>query len=384
MKLVSTKSDVHVALDDFGGPGVYARTSASIDTPATVNVRVKMANDGQRRRDLRGPGGARGCGGTNGRRRAHDRCARGEGPRGEPPGLERRRAAPLAGRSRTVSLHASGGRARLPRRRRRPRLSEVRHPPDGLRPRPRVLAQWPGRCRLHGVAMHQDYLGKGWAIAEQDTDASLALVKEIGANTIRLAHYPHAQHTLQRADEMGLVVWAEVPFVNGVRLSCANEQATSEFSANVEQQLRELIRQQFNHPSIGMWSIGNENTMTQGRCGGADNVTPVSATPPARWRRPRTLAAYDAGRSEPGRAGRREDPGQRHHRHLGAEPLLHVVLRRLDSLARDVDGLHAKYPNAAGGNQRVRRRRGAQRSHGQPARRAAHAVRHARQARVPA
>ena len=79
---------------------------------------------------------------------------------------------------------------------------------------------------LHGVAMHQDYLGKGWAIADEDTDASLALVKEIGANTIRLAHYPHAQHTLQRADELGLVVWAEVAFVNGVRLSCTNEQAT--------------------------------------------------------------------------------------------------------------------------------------------------------------
>ena len=82
------------------------------------------------------------------------------------------------------------------------------------------------RVPLHGVAMHQDYLGKGWAIADRDTDASLALVKEIGANTLRLAHYPHAQHTLQRADEMGLVVWAEVPFVNGVRLSCSNEQAT--------------------------------------------------------------------------------------------------------------------------------------------------------------
>ena len=130
-------------------------------------------------------------------------------------------------------------------------------------------------CPLHGVAMHQDYLGKGWAIAERDTDESLALVKEIGANTLRLAHYPHAQHTLQRADEMGLVVWAEVPFVNGVRLACSEEQATSEFSANVEEQLRELIRQQYNHPSIGMWSIGNENTMTQGRCGGPDNVTPV-------------------------------------------------------------------------------------------------------------
>jgi len=46
------------------------------------------------------------------------------------------------------------------------------------------------RVPLHGVAMHQDYLGRGWAIAERDTDESLALVREIGANTLRLAHYP--------------------------------------------------------------------------------------------------------------------------------------------------------------------------------------------------
>ena len=68
---------------------------------------------------------------------------------------------------------------------------------------------------LRGVAMHQDYLGKGWAISERDTDESLALVREVGANTLRLAHYPHAAHTLQRADEMGLVVWAEAAFVGG-------------------------------------------------------------------------------------------------------------------------------------------------------------------------
>ena len=197
---------------------------------------------------------------------------------------------------------------------------------------------------LHGVAMHQDYLGKGWAITERDTDESLALVREIGANTLRLAHYPHAQHTLQRADEMGLVVWAEVPFVNGVRLSCSDQPATEAFAANVEQQLRELIRQQYNHASIAMWSIGNENTMTQGRCDGADNVTPV-------LRRLHEVAKAE----DPGRATTLADlslggQGEGKIRVSGITDVW--ALNRyhmwyygdVDGLVRDLDGIHAKYP----------------------------------------
>jgi beta-galactosidase len=197
---------------------------------------------------------------------------------------------------------------------------------------------------LHGVAMHQDHLGRGWAISERETDASLALVKEIGANTIRLAHYPHAPYTLRRADEMGLVVWAEAPFVNGVHTSCTDEPATAEFSANLEQQLRELIRQQFNHPSVGMWSIGNENTMTQGFCGGADNVTPV-------LRRLHEIAKAE----DPGRVTTLADLslGGRGEGKILVSGITDVwALNRyhlwyygdLDSLARDVDELHAKYP----------------------------------------
>jgi beta-galactosidase len=273
VKLVSTKADVHVALDDLGGPGVYARTTAS-GAAATVNVRVKVANDGSE-------------GGTFAVHAALLDAT------GRPAGEWRTAVTLAAHATADVARDLSVASPHLWQGLRDPYLYTLRAEVNdargvvvdrvsqgfGIRQMsfdPEHGFSLNGQpLPLHGVAMHQDYLGKGWAIADGDTDASLAIVKEIGANTVRLAHYPHAQHTVQRADEMGLVVWAEVPFVNGVRLSCSSEQATSEFTANVEQQLRELIRQQYNHPSIGMWSIGNENTMTQGRCGGIDNVTPV-------------------------------------------------------------------------------------------------------------
>ena len=115
---------------------------------------------------------------------------------------------------------------------------------------------------LHGVNMHQDYLGKAWAIGTADTDESLALIKEIGANTIRLAHYPHADYTLQQLDKLGLVAMAEVPFVNASSLitasGCMADPETTGFAANARLQLQELIRQQYNHASIGLWSVGNE------------------------------------------------------------------------------------------------------------------------------
>ena len=110
---------------------------------------------------------------------------------------------------------------------------------------------------LHGVNKHQDHKDKGWAIADSDTDADFATIKELGATTVRLAHYQHAQHTYDVADREGLVVWAETPVVNRIN-------DTPEFAANAEQQLIELIRQNYNHPSIAFWSVGNEVLLRQG------------------------------------------------------------------------------------------------------------------------
>ena len=110
---------------------------------------------------------------------------------------------------------------------------------------------------LHGVNKHQDHQDKGSAIADSDTDADFAIIAEIGANAVRLAHYQHAQHTYDVCDRAGIVVWAETPVINRIN-------DTPEFAANAEQQLTELIRQNYNHPSIVFWSVGNETTLRGG------------------------------------------------------------------------------------------------------------------------
>jgi beta-galactosidase len=110
---------------------------------------------------------------------------------------------------------------------------------------------------LHGVDKHQDHKDKGWAIADTDTDADFAIIKELGATVIRLAHYQHAQHTYDVTDRSGVVVWAETPVVDRIN-------DTPEFAANAQQQLTELIRQNYNHPSIVFWSVGNETLLKAG------------------------------------------------------------------------------------------------------------------------
>jgi beta-galactosidase len=104
---------------------------------------------------------------------------------------------------------------------------------------------------LHGVNLHQDTAGAGWAETDADHTRDFDLIKEIGATAVRLAHYQHDQKDYNLADERGLVAWAEIPLVNDTTNSTA-------FADNARQQLTELIRQNYNHPSIVFWSIGNE------------------------------------------------------------------------------------------------------------------------------
>lgn len=104
---------------------------------------------------------------------------------------------------------------------------------------------------LRGVDIHQDRKGYGNAVPDEVREEDLKLIKEIGANTMRAAHYPHSQFVYDRADEMGLVVWAEIPFVNHMTTSM-------EFADNAEKQLTEMIKQNYNHPSIVTWGLQNE------------------------------------------------------------------------------------------------------------------------------
>jgi len=104
---------------------------------------------------------------------------------------------------------------------------------------------------LHGVDRHQDRLNMGWAITNKEHDQDMALIREMGATVVRLSHYEQAEHFHDLADRNGVVLWAEIPLVNAITNSSA-------FTANAKQQLTELIRQNYNHPSIIFWGIGNE------------------------------------------------------------------------------------------------------------------------------
>ncbi|MFM2294447.1 MAG: hypothetical protein RLZZ350_860, partial [Verrucomicrobiota bacterium] len=108
---------------------------------------------------------------------------------------------------------------------------------------------------LHGVNRHQDRLDKGWAIATNDMSEDFKIMQELGVNTVRLAHYQHDQFFYDLCDHGGVAVWAELCFVN-------EPPATQAGRDNAKEQLRELIRQNFNHPSIFFWSIGNETSNT--------------------------------------------------------------------------------------------------------------------------
>lgn len=105
---------------------------------------------------------------------------------------------------------------------------------------------------LRGVSRHQDRPLIGNALLPQHHKEDIDLICEMGANTIRLAHYQHAQEFYDLCDERGLVVWAEIPYISN-HLPNAR--------ANTLSQMKELIYQNYNHPSIVVWGLSNEITM---------------------------------------------------------------------------------------------------------------------------
>ncbi|WP_143307151.1 glycoside hydrolase family 2 protein [Chitinophaga vietnamensis] len=102
---------------------------------------------------------------------------------------------------------------------------------------------------MHGVTRHQEWQDCGNALSNAQHKTDLDLIREIGATTIRFAHYQQAEYLYSQCDTMGFVIWAEIPFVNA---------ATGKEGDNAKQQLTELIRQNFNHPSIYVWGMHNE------------------------------------------------------------------------------------------------------------------------------
>lgn len=104
---------------------------------------------------------------------------------------------------------------------------------------------------LRGVSRHQDFKGVGNALTLEHHKKDMEIIKEIGATTLRLAHYQHAQEFYDLCDENGLIVWAEIPYIT---------MHMKDGRANTLSQMEELVVQNYNHPSIICWGLSNEIT----------------------------------------------------------------------------------------------------------------------------
>ena len=106
---------------------------------------------------------------------------------------------------------------------------------------------------LHGVSRHQDRKGLGNAITREMHDEDMALIAEMGCNTVRLAHYQHDQYFYDLCDKYGMVVWAEIPYISEHMPNGRN---------NTISQMQELIEQNYNHACIVCWGVSNEITIS--------------------------------------------------------------------------------------------------------------------------
>ncbi len=106
---------------------------------------------------------------------------------------------------------------------------------------------------LHGVSRHQDRKGLGNAITREMHDEDMALIAEMGCNTVRLAHYQHDQYFYDLCDKYGMVVWAEIPYISE-HMAGGRENTIS--------QMKELIEQNYNHACIVCWGVSNEITIS--------------------------------------------------------------------------------------------------------------------------
>lgn len=106
---------------------------------------------------------------------------------------------------------------------------------------------------LHGVSRHQDWKNLGNAIGKAEMEQDMELIREVGANTVRLAHYQHDQHFYDLCDKHGMIIWAEIPYISE-HMPSGRENTVS--------QMKELVIQNMHHPCIVTWGISNEITIS--------------------------------------------------------------------------------------------------------------------------
>ncbi|WP_375195056.1 glycoside hydrolase family 2 TIM barrel-domain containing protein [Sphingobium sp.] len=256
VKMIVTQA-AHFAMLDHGGSGVYAQTRSVDNGKATISILSRVRNDASR--SLRGQIVVRFV---------------------DPDGREvARQASPLQMGARAdgeARIDLTIEQARLWQgtadpylytmiaefRDARGALLDSVSQPFGIR----TIALDADRgfvlngkvVALHGVGLHQDSGKDGWALSESDIEKMVSTIREMGANTIRLTHYQHGPVVHALADRLGLILWDEIPLVTAWTLSPDETEAPKAVADNARQQLVELIRQNYNHPSVAVWGIANE------------------------------------------------------------------------------------------------------------------------------
>lgn len=256
VRLVLTDT-IHFDMLDFGGPGVYATTTRVVDEHAEVRIRSRFRNDGQVRETvsvvshlLNEEGGIVATNQETIRLNPGENVESNQVLGVDAPILWHGVQNPYLYILR-VELRSDFGRL-LDRLDQSYGIREIGFSAD----RGFLLNGKP--YRLRGVSYHQDREGKGWAVSEEDIAQDVEIIRELGANTVRLAHYPHGQPVHELANQYGLILWDEIPLVTSWGYDPDQEAANRALDENAKQQLREMIKQNFNHPSVAVWGIANE------------------------------------------------------------------------------------------------------------------------------
>jgi beta-galactosidase len=261
---VITVDPVHVRMGNFASPGIFLTASNVTATSATLTLRGEVFNGDTSARDIQVQTTV--VGADQSVLVVLDNLVHAEAQSFGPVSIQANIANPHLWQGRddpyvytTYTVVSTGGQAR-----------DMIVQPLGFRS-VRVDAEQgfflnENYLDLHGVNRHQDLLDHGWATSRDDDDRDFNLIAEIGATAVRLAHYQHNQRVYDLTDQLGLVVWAEIANVDSVN-------TTPEYLATTQNQLLELIRQNYNHPSIVFWGIGNE----LGSGGGPDPTSTVQS-----------------------------------------------------------------------------------------------------------